>query len=430
MTDHLLLVDCSGFAYRSYYVFPPHYRESDGQPTGAVEGFMSMIWRMLGAAQADPPTHGVAVFDAPGKNFRHKLYPRYKSNRPASRGVEIESQWQMMRHAAQTLGLTPIEHKGFEADDVIATLATRAMRDGIRTTIVSSDKDFGQLVNNNRIEIVDPMQRIRKREEDVIKKFGVPPHLVPHVQALAGDAVDGIPGIDGLGMERAAALIRRFGSVDAVLKEIGSVRWPRVRKALRDNGKKAKLYLKLTTLRIDVPVEAAWDSLVLQPVMKEHIYKIADVLEARGRIDAIFNFDPQLVRVVEPVKDQLEWWRDELIAPGQKIPDVPQCGFYERRLVSGGPFVPARIWREPETDMNGAPTGRDLLRCVVNGKPRDPNAEWTRLSMRPVKEAAYNFEVADSAHAKAFRPDDPKATPEKSIDLLKAPIPRNPRRKA
>lgn len=429
MSEHLLLIDSSGFAFRAYYAFPPRYRESDGQPTGAVEGFMSMLWRLLGAAQADPPTMGAAVFDSPGKNFRHKIFPRYKANRPASRGMEVESQWAMMRHAAETLGLTPLEHPGFEADDVIATMAARAHAAGIRCTIVSSDKDFGQLVIDNHIEIVDPMKRVRKLEADVRKKFGVPPHLVPHVQALSGDTIDGIPGIPGLGQARAAALVRRFGSVDGVLKNVKECRWPQVRKSLRDHGKKAKTYLRLTTLRRDVPITPEWESLRLQPIMRDHLKKIVDVLGASARMDAIFNLDPQMMRVVDAAENPFQWWEDELIAPGQKIPDVPQCGFYERKLIAGGAFVPAKIWREPETDMAGEPTGREVLRCVVGGKPRDPNAEWTRLSMRPIRREAYKYEVADAEHAKAFRPNDPKADPTKPIDLLKAPIPRNPRAK-
>ena len=112
VADHLLLVDCSAFAYRAFYSLPAMRRQGDGEPTGAVLGFMSMIWRMLGAAQADPPTFAAAVFDAPGKNFRHRLFPAYKGNRDPARSVELEKQLPLMRPVAEVLGLHPIEHKG------------------------------------------------------------------------------------------------------------------------------------------------------------------------------------------------------------------------------------------------------------------------------------------------------------------------------
>lgn len=419
-----MIVDASGFAYRAFAVGSPIHRPSDGEPIGAVLGFMALIWRLRGAAEADSPTHAVAAFDPPGKTFRHDLYPAYKGKRPAARRVELEKQLAIMRSAADVLGLVPVEKAGFEADDTIITLATRARAAGMRTTIVSSDKDFSQAVEDGWIEIVDPVQKRRILEDDVIKRFGVPPCQVAEVQALAGDSVDGIPGIPGVGLDKAAKLIRRFGSLEGVLEHASECRWPQVRAQLRRRADDARLFLKLTTLCRDVPIEESLEDFRTKRVDKAHILEICRALEAPAWALTVFETDPQLLRSAEAVVDALEWWREEIEVPGQTIPETPQCGFYKRKLVKDGLFAMARIWRDPETDFEtGKPTGRDILRCEVDGKPRDPLAEWTRLSMHPISEAEYLYEAADTKHAKMYRPNDPKGQLRKPVDFKTIPTP-------
>lgn len=455
MNGHLLLVDASGFAFRAHYAWPKFYRESDGEPRGAVIGFMGMIWRMLGAAEADAirPTHGAAVFDAPGKNFRHTLFPAYKANRDPARSLELEKQLPIMRPVADVLGLYPIELEGFEADDLIATLARLGREAGMLVTIVSSDKDFGQLVVDGQIEIVDPMQKRRVLAAGVEKKFGVPPCLVADVQALAGDSVDNIPGLPGVGLDTAAKLIRSAGGLDEFLHKPQTLRSAKMRMLLKktfdlkvgQDGKaklipgKAKTgagwvkeFRKLTTLRQDVAVQKHPSGMLLAPIMKSHIEDMMRALGASQHMEAVFALDPRMVRIVEAVteKDEFAWWAEELKFPGQRIPELPQSGFYMRRLVLKGPLVAARIWREPETDPStGEPTGRQLIRCTVGGEAKDPFAEWTRLSMSPISRGDYGYEIADADHAKKWRPGDPKANPRKSIDISAAPAPINPRRK-
>jgi 5'-3' exonuclease len=377
------------------------------------------------------------VFDHPGKNFRHRLFPEYKINRAPARALELSKQLPLMRPVAEVLGLTPVEHKGYEADDVVATLATRARAAGIRSTIVSSDKDFAQLVEDGWIEIVDPMQHSRdpskssrRLEADVIKKFGVPPSQVPDVQALAGDTADGIPGIAGIGIDKAAALIRRFGSVEEVLKHHREVRWPTIRAELAKHGDDARLYLKLTTLKRNVPVKVAIADMAIRPIMKSHLIQVVKALDPNAHVEALFGLDLQDVRIVDRVADPLEWWREELFVSGQPLPAVPPCGFYRTRIVRGGPWVPARIWREPYLDPDtGADSGKDVLRCEINGKDKDAMAVYPWLCRHPTKESEFQFQVADFDHAKNYRPDDPKATPAAAIEITKQPAPRNPRRK-
>lgn len=425
--NNILIVDASGFAYRAWATNSPGHRESDGEPVGAVLGFMSMVWALRGAAEADKPTHAVAVFDHPSKNFRHKLFKEYKANRPAARSTELSKQLIVMRSVADVLGLTPIEKSGYEADDLVATIATRARKAGMRSVICSSDKDMGQLVEDGWIEIVDPMAKRRILSADIVKKMGVPPSQVAEVQALAGDSVDGIPGIPGLGLERAAALIRRFGSLEEVLKNADKARWPQARVNLKRHAAKARLYLKLTTLKRDVPIAVDFDDILIKPVQRAHIEELGKALGAPNRVAAIFETERKTHRTVEAVEDPFAWHKEELLAPGQRLPDAPQAGYYQRRLQKGGPFVPARIWREPETDFMGKPTGKEVLRCEVGGQMRDANSEWGRLAMHPISEETYRYEKADADHAKKYRPGDPKATPHVRPDIMKMPARHNPR---
>lgn len=428
---HILLMDASGFAYRAHHAMNPVYRDTDGEPIGAVLGFMSMSWRMLGAAAEDHPTHAAAVFDFPGPTFRHKLSPLYKANRPASRHSELSAQLQIMRSAAEVLGMHPIEAEGFEADDVIATLAVRARKAGMRVTIISSDKDFGQLVEDGHIEIVDPLAKKRMRAADIEKKMGVPPKLVAHVQALAGDAVDNIIGVDGVGIERAAAMIRRFGNLEGVLANAKDCSWPSVRRLLVRPAvaEQVRLNLKLTTLKKTVKLDADPMAMPLVPVMKANLVTILKALGASHHMEAIFRLDPQASRLVAHEAKPWEWWEKALKGGANRalLPTDPQAGFYRTTLVRGGPPVGAAIWRETELDSDSKPTGMDVVRCEINGKPRDPFAEWVRLSMYPIPRSDFKFREAAAAYDRVYNPTSPAANPEKKIVLSEQPVSRNPR---
>lgn len=458
MTDrHIILVDCSGFAYRSFHSQPALRRQEDGEPTGAVLGFMSLIWKMLGHAQADMPTHGAAVFDHRSATFRHKLFPAYKGGRDPARSLELEKQLPLMRPVAEVLGLHPIEAKGFEADDTIATLARLAQEAGMRVSIVSSDKDFGQNVVDGHCEIIDPMSRLRnpdasprRLEADVAKKFGVPPAQVPDVQALAGDSADGIPGLPTCGLDTAGRLVRRWGSLEAVLDNADAIRFPKVRAALgrrwdvrvAETGRPwlvpaakasktaktgadwCRLFLKLTTLRTDVPLKVDFAAMEYRFPVKADLVRVVKALDPAARIEALFGLDLQKEGRVMPALASADgWWAEELLHPGQKLPEVPACGFYRARLVMGGPWVPARVWREAATE------GQEVLRCEVAGKLRDAYQMFPTLARHPITEKEFNFQTADYAHAKAFRPKSPQANPTMPIDLSKQPSPTNPRAK-
>jgi DNA polymerase-1 len=426
---HLLLIDVSGFFRRAYHGGNPNRFREDGLPTWALEGLLRLLWRLLGAAQHDQPDYAAAVLDAPGKTFRHELFAAYKGNRPA-RDAELEAQMPYVFNICATMGIQPVEFNGFEADDLLATLAHWATEEGIRTTLVSSDKDLLQCVNH-LVTVLDPVQHLRHTVETVRSgKFGVAPEQVPDVQALAGDDVDNIPGIDGIGLKTAQELVRSFGTVEEVVaaardRETACYFSPsqRVQMKKPDALARLQLYRGLAILRRDVPLSVKWDDLALQPIMREHVDTILRVLGASGRFESIFAATPQLQRVVPPTVGAAEdWWNEELLVPGQPVPDEPQVGCYERRLNKKGVFVPALIWREDEIDpITGVKTGQQILRCTVGREPADPVLEWPRLCRRPITSQKYEFEMADRAWLSAYDPAHPKVNPHSPVDRTALP---------
>lgn len=246
----LHLVDVSGFIYRAYYGMPALNR-SDGLPVGAVYGYAQMLDRLINFNRT-PDVKILAVFDAGRRNWRHTLYPEYKSNRPPAPEF-LQPQFPLFRTCSQAYGLPCIEAEGYEADDIIATYARAAHEAGIPTTIHSSDKDLMQLVRHGSVGIFDPMKKIEVTTTGVMEKWGVPPTLVTHVQALAGDTVDKIPGVHGIGTKKAADLINRFGSLEAVLANAASIKQPAMREALLREAEMARLSYKLVCLDDLVP---------------------------------------------------------------------------------------------------------------------------------------------------------------------------------
>lgn len=414
---HLLLIDSSGFCYRAYFAYPKTF-DRKGRETHAVIGFMSMVWKMLGrVGEADPPTYGAAVFDAPGKTFRHKAFKDYKAGRSRPEGLEY--QLPIIREAAHVLGLEPLEHKGFEADDVLATLATMAKTAGMRTTLVSVDKDMLQLVEDNVIEVVDPVKKVRVLTADVLVKFGVRPEQVPHVQALCGDSVDNIPGVMSIGDKTATKLIAQFGTIEqlivALLQKPHLIGNPQRHYLLKEQ-KNLPLYLKLATLRRDVPLEVEWATLVPRPATRDHIKGMLKLLHAEDMLDRLFP-EPGRARVmyrrVDPIdpKDAFVWWDKELWRPGQRVPDVPQCGFYKRTLVKLGAPVPVKIWREADVDQEtGIRSSMERLYCDVNGERADANSAWGYCCAHPITEKAYHA-MKPLKRTEALKPSDPMKWP-------------------
>ena len=256
--SHVYLVDGSGYIFRAYHALPPLTR-SDGTPVGAVQGFCNMLWKLLEDLKGeDEPTHLAVIFDHKGKTFRSDIYPEYKANRPPA-PEDLVPQFGLIRDATKAFDLPCIEMEGFEADDLIATYARQARELGARVTIASSDKDLMQLVTDE-VTLLDPMKSKRIGEPEVFEKFGVAPNRVIDVQALAGDSVDNVPGVPGIGVKTAAQLITEYGDLEALLERAGEIKQPKRREKLTDHAEDARVSKVLVTLKDDCEGVEALDT--------------------------------------------------------------------------------------------------------------------------------------------------------------------------
>ena len=258
--DHLFLVDGSSYIFRAYHALPPLTRKSDGMPVGAVAGFCNMLWKLVREEVAgEKPTHLAVIFDHSSDTFRNELYDQYKAHRPEA-PEDLRPQFGLIREATRAFDIPAIEQKGFEADDLIATYARQAREAGATVLIFGSDKDLMQLVGDG-VLMYDPMKERRIGEAEVFEKFGVQPNRVIDVQSLAGDSVDNVPGVPGIGIKTAAQLISEYGDLDALLARAGEIKQPKRREALIENADKARMSRLLVTLKDDVPVETALEAL-------------------------------------------------------------------------------------------------------------------------------------------------------------------------
>ncbi len=272
---HLYLVDGSGYIFRAYHALPPMTRP-DGTPVNAVFGFTNMLIKLIDDMDAD---HMAVIFDAARVSFRNEIYPDYKAQRPDA-PEDLVPQFPLIREATRAVNAPCIEMDGYEADDIIATYARQAREKGWRVTIVSSDKDLMQLVTNG-VDMFDPMKNIPIGRDQVLEKFGVNPDKVVDVQALAGDSVDNVPGVPGIGVKTAAQLIGEYGDLETLLARAEEIRQPKRRQNLIENAELARISKQLVTLKDDVAVPETLQALAVKhidpetalPFLREQAFK-------------------------------------------------------------------------------------------------------------------------------------------------------------
>ena len=278
---HIYLIDGSGYIFRAYYALPPLTRKSDGLPVGAVSGFCNMLYKFLEEARSldkeDRPTHLAVIFDSARKNFRNDIYKDYKANRHDT-PEDLIPQFEYIRKAVTAFNIPSIELLNYEADDLIATYKEQASKKNIKVTIISSDKDLMQLVDDNTF-MFDAMKEHYIGKEEVKEKFGVYPEKVIDVQSLAGDSSDNIPGVPGIGIKTAAELINQFGSLENLLENASTIKQPKRRQALLDNREKAFISKQLVTLKRDVPVTNDLDEFILKPLNLDKILTFLKEME-------------------------------------------------------------------------------------------------------------------------------------------------------
>ncbi|UMA64996.1 DNA polymerase I [Roseivivax marinus] len=278
---HLHLIDGSAFIFRAFHALPPLTRKSDGLPVGAVQGFCDMLRRYIGKDHGNfAPTHIAVIFDKGSHTFRNDLYDQYKANRDEM-PEDMRPQIPLTRRATEAFNIACKEVEGYEADDIIATLACQAREAGGQVTIVSSDKDLMQLVGNG-VEMFDAMKNRRIDREAVEEKFGVAPERVVDVQALAGDSVDNVPGAPGIGVKTAALLINEFGTLEELLDRAEEIKQPKRRQTLIEKREQIELSKRLVLLDAHTPLDFTLDDLELRDPDPEALLGFLSEMEFRS----------------------------------------------------------------------------------------------------------------------------------------------------
>jgi 5'-3' exonuclease len=257
------LVDGSLYVFRAWHSMPDEFHDTDGHPVNAVHGYTRFLCELLEKVK---PEHLAVAFDASlTTSFRNAIYPAYKANRELP-PPDLERQFVLCREVTQALGVPVLIDHTFEADDLIGSALWTMRAHGMRSVIVSADKDFGQLLGEFD-EQWDYARNLRWGPPGVHERMGVHPHQVADYLALCGDAVDNIPGVPGVGAKTASALLAHFGSLDALLDRVDEVAFLRIRGAascaakLREHAEAARLYRRLTRIALDAPVPTEADSL-------------------------------------------------------------------------------------------------------------------------------------------------------------------------
>ncbi|RDE09350.1 DNA polymerase I [Pelagibacterium lacus] len=298
---HLVLVDGSSFIFRAYHALPPLTRKSDGLPVGAVSGFCNMLFKLGEDLKGEnEPTHFAVIFDYSGTSFRNDLYDQYKAHRPEA-PEDLVPQFPLTRAATRAFCLPSIEQEGYEADDIIATYACQMRDRGGKVTIVSSDKDMMQLIDDDHIQMLDTIARPGQPPlrwmgpDEVMKKFGVTPDKVVDVQALCGDPVDNVPGIPGIGVKTAALLINEYGDLETLLARASEIKQQKRRESIIEHADLARISRKLVELDCNTPVEIPLDDLVRQPLDAKSLMPFLKAMEFTSitrRIAALLDVDP------------------------------------------------------------------------------------------------------------------------------------------
>jgi DNA polymerase I len=266
-SNHLYLIDGSGYIFRAYHRLPP-LTNRHGVPAGAVYGFTTMLWKLLDDLhKADGPTHLAVIFDAGSHTFRNDMYDKYKAHRPPP-PEDLIPQFPLIRDATRAFSVPCIEEAGLEADDIIACYSKAALAEGWRVTIVSSDKDLMQLIEPG-LDLYDTMNNRRIGPDYVVEKFGVRPEKLGDVLALMGDSVDNVPGVPGIGPKTASQLIVEHGDLEAVLAAAESIAKPKLRQSLIDHADNARLSRELVRLVCDRPLPEPLDGLSMKGIPPE-----------------------------------------------------------------------------------------------------------------------------------------------------------------
>ena len=347
---HIYLVDGSTYIFRAYHALPPLTRKSDGFPVGAISGFCNMLDKLIrDEKQRNNLTHLLVVFDASGKTFRNDIYPDYKANR-SSPPEDLIPQFPVIRDATNAFNVPHVELLGYEADDLIASYTKAALSKGMQVTIVSSDKDLMQLVGNGAC-MLDTMKNRTINEPEVIEKFGVKPNRVIDVQSLAGDSIDNVPGVPGIGIKTAALLINEYGDLEKLIENASKIKQTKRRESVMEFADQARISRELVTLKDDIELPIPIEDIQIQSIEPKKLISFLkamefrtltekkakefnlssekidtqeiklnftpkeDVYETKAPLEDIKKFDYDLYSTIQSI-DQLSEWKEKISEKG------------------------------------------------------------------------------------------------------------------
>lgn len=251
------LVDASPYLFRAWFSLPKSIVDDGGNPRNAVYGFLAFLKKYIAD---EKPAHLAVAFDRHfNGSFRNEIYPPYKAQRDAS-PKELDAQVDPSLAAVRSLGIAAFIDERYEADDIIATVIDRTWRSRAHYVIVTSDKDMTQLVSD-RVTVTDPARRLRFDIKAVEEKFGVRPDQITDFLGLAGDAVDNIPGVRGVGPKTAAQLLQKYGSLEAIYENIAAIRPVTLAAKLAEHVSMAGLSKRLATVSTDVPLDVTIEAM-------------------------------------------------------------------------------------------------------------------------------------------------------------------------
>jgi DNA polymerase I len=335
--DHLYLIDGSGYIFRAYHALPPLTRKSDGLPVGAVQGFCNMLWKLLSETRGDKnPTHLAVIFDHSSKTFRNDFYPEYKAHRPEP-PADLRPQFGLIRQATKAFNVSCVEMPNFEADDLIATYTRQAVEAGATVRIVTSDKDLMQLVKPG-VMLLDTMKDKEISDAEVFEKFGVTPDKVIEVQALAGDSVDNVPGVPGIGLKTGAELINLYGNLETLLEKASEIKQNKRRENLIQFAEQARISKRLVTLDEHVPIKETIDEFAVDVPKPSQIIGFLKALEFSSftrKIGAALSAD---VDAIDPVPVTFEFW-----PPEGGVPAAPEKQKSEMPSMFAGHLKPTPV---------------------------------------------------------------------------------------
>ena len=270
----LYLIDGSSYIFRAFFGVRQQLSTSNGFPTNALYGFINMLQKVI---REEKPDYLVVAFDSPDKTFRHKIYPNYKANRDAP-PEELSRQFPYFEPLVKAYGLSSIRRPGFEADDIIGTLAKKGQQKGLDIVIVSGDKDMMQLISPH-IYMLDTMKNKKFMDKEVAEKFGVQADKVVEVMGLMGDSSDHIPGVKGVGPKTAAELIRKFGSIESLYKRIDEVEKKNLKEKLERDKENAFMSRELVSIDTEMDLEFNSDLMILGKIDSVKLKKMFEEFE-------------------------------------------------------------------------------------------------------------------------------------------------------